>query len=109
MVLSLHGPANQPIRFEAAGRIDSVNGGIRNTFDFVPDVPVTKLTLRLPGGKKGLLVNSKDLCTAGAGKAAATYAAHNGSAYEAQPQLRVKCGAKKKAKGKPKHSGSKRG
>ncbi len=23
------------------GRVDSVNGGIRNTFDFVPDVPVT--------------------------------------------------------------------
>jgi hypothetical protein len=114
LALSLHGPASQPIRFEAAGRTDSVNGGIRNTFDFVPDVPVSKLTLQLQGGKKGLLVNSKDICATGAGKADAAYTAHNGLGYEAQPQLRVKCGgkAKKKAKGKGQgkaHRPSKRG
>ena len=112
LVLSLHGPASQPIRFEAAGRTDSVKGGIRNTFDFVPDVPVTKLTLQLQGGKKGLLVNSRNLCaTNTAAKADALYSAHNGSAYEAKPQLKVRCGAKakKKAKGKGKRSGSKRG
>jgi hypothetical protein len=110
LALSLRGPASQPIRFEAAGRTDSINGGIRNTFDFVPDVPVTKLTLQLQGGKKGLLTNSKDICAGNAGKAEATYTAHNGTAYTAQPQLQVRCGAKakKKAKGKGKHS-SKRG
>ncbi len=113
LVLSLHGPASQPIRFEAAGRTDAVNGGIRNTFDFVPDVPLTKVTLQLQGGKKGLLVNSRNLCAAaGPAKADALYSAHNGSAYEASPQLKVRCAkAKKKAKGKGKgkHSGSKRG
>jgi hypothetical protein len=110
LALSLHGPPNQPLRFEAAGRTDSVNGGIRNTFDFVPDVPFTKLVLQLQGGKKGLLENSRDICAAGSGKADATYAAHNGLAYEAEPQLAVKCGgkAKKKAKGKA-HRSSRRG
>jgi hypothetical protein len=111
LALDLHGPASQPIRFEAAGRTDSVNGGIRNTFDFVPDVPVTKLLLRLQGAKKGLLVNSKDICATGAGKAEVTYTAHNGAAYEATPPLKVKCASKarKKSKAKHKHSGSKRG
>lgn len=44
------------------GRIDSVRGGIRTTFESVPDAPVSKFTLRMRGGKKGLLVNSRDLC-----------------------------------------------
>jgi hypothetical protein len=110
LALSLHGPASQPIRFEAAGKTDSAGGGIRNTFDFVPDVPITKLTLQLQGNKKGLLENSRDIC-ATTNKADVTYTAHNGLGLEAQPQLQVKCGAKakKKAKGKAKHASSKRG
>ena len=28
----------------------------------MPDVPVSKFTLNMKGGKKGLLVNSRDLC-----------------------------------------------
>jgi hypothetical protein len=44
------------------GRIDSYKGGIRTTFDTVPDVPLTKFVLTLPGGKHGLLVASTNLC-----------------------------------------------
>jgi hypothetical protein len=44
------------------GRIDSVNGRIRNTFEMVPDVPVSRFVLTVPGGAKGLLVNSVNLC-----------------------------------------------
>jgi hypothetical protein len=47
---------------ELSGRIDSANGGIRNTFDVVPDAPVTKFVLKMKGGKKSLLVNSRNLC-----------------------------------------------
>jgi len=36
---------------------------IRTSFSPIPDVPVSKFTLTMEGGKKGLLVNSKDLCT----------------------------------------------
>jgi hypothetical protein len=44
------------------GRVDSVNGGLRTTFETVPDAPVTKFTLNLKGGSKGLIQNSEPLC-----------------------------------------------
>ena len=58
MVAHLEGQVD----IDLVGRIDSFNGGIRTTFGRVPDVPVTKFVLTLPGGKKGLLVNSTNLC-----------------------------------------------
>lgn len=50
------------VDIDLVGRIDSFRGGIRTTFDRVPDVPVTKFTMVLPGGKHGLLVASTSLC-----------------------------------------------
>jgi hypothetical protein len=59
LVADLHGQVD----IELAGRTDSVNGRIRNTFDTVPDVPVSRFVLTIRGGKKkGLLVNSQNLC-----------------------------------------------
>jgi hypothetical protein len=84
------------------GRIDSVNGGIRTSFDSVPDAPVSKFTLEMRGGKKGLLVNSRDICK-GQNKAAATFTAQNGKALVAKPVLKAQCPKArkgKKAKGK---------
>jgi hypothetical protein len=52
------------IRVEVVGRIDSINGGMRATYDVLPDVPVTKFSLTLLGGKRGLLVNSDNACKA---------------------------------------------
>jgi hypothetical protein len=91
LVLDFRGPAYQPLKLESAGRVDSVNGGIRNTFEFIPDAPFTKLTLRMQGGKKGLLVNSRDICKQ-AGKARVKYSAHNGASFEAHPALKAECG-----------------
>ena len=51
------------VDIDLVGQIDSFRGGIRTTFDRVPDVPVTKFTMVLPGGKHGLLVASTNLCT----------------------------------------------
>jgi hypothetical protein len=46
------------------GVVKSVKGGrIRTTFNPVPDVPVSKFTLTMQGGKKGLIQNSRNLCT----------------------------------------------
>jgi hypothetical protein len=50
------------VTVDLVGRIDSFKGGIRTTFDRVPDVPVKKFTMVIPGGKKGLLVASTNLC-----------------------------------------------
>ena len=62
LVLDLHGPPSRPIRFQSAGKTDSIKGGIRNTFSLVPDVPITKVTVALAGGKKSLLSNSRNVC-----------------------------------------------
>ena len=53
---------NGQIDVDLDGRIDTVNGGIRNSFETVPDVPVSEFTLTVRGGKRGLLVNSTNLC-----------------------------------------------
>jgi hypothetical protein len=44
------------------GRIDSYKGGIRTTFARLPDLPVSKFVINLPGGKHGLLQASTNLC-----------------------------------------------
>lgn len=99
LVPDLRGPASQPIRLESAGRTDSIDGGIRNTFAQIPDAPFTKLVLRMQGGKKSLLVNSTDIC-AGSNRASVRFGAHNGRTFVAQPLLRAKCGHARKGKGK---------
>jgi len=100
LVMDLRGPASQPIHLEADGRIDSVKGGIRTTFEFVPDAPITRVVLKMRGAKKGLLENSRDIC-ASTFKAQASFAAHNGGTLEAQPPLQARCkGTTHKGKGK---------
>jgi hypothetical protein len=107
LVPDLRGPAYQPIRFEAAGKTDSIKGGLRNTFNLIPDVPFSKLTLKLKGGKKGLLQNSRNIC-ASTNKANVAYTAHNGLAHSERPKLTVKCKKAKKGKSKKGKRGGKR-
>jgi len=82
------------------GRVDSVKGGIRNTFDFVPDVPVSEATFTFFGGKKGLLVNSRDIC-AQTFRATARFSGQNGAQHNFKPKMVARCGkARKSGKGK---------
>jgi hypothetical protein len=92
LVLALHGLVD----IQAVGRIDSANGGIRNTFDFVPDAPITKVVVNLQGGKKSLLQNSTNICR-GKHKATVKMEGHNGKLHNFQAPLRPKC-PKKHAK-----------
>jgi hypothetical protein len=116
LVSDLHGQV--PIVLDS--RTDSVHGRIRNTFDTTPDVPVSKFVLTLRGGRKGLLVNSKNLCPRrhrggkGAGASTAThrlrhrkhrrkglravahFKAWNGKKRNLKPRLRLPCGRKKR-------------
>jgi uncharacterized repeat protein (TIGR01451 family) len=89
------------------GRVDSVNGGIRNTFEMVPDAPVESFTLTLAGGNKGLLVNSRDICKAPA-KATAKFTGQNGATATLHPELKSACGKAKKHKAKKTKSAHKR-
>lgn len=114
LVASLRGQVD----IDLVGRIDSVRGRIRNTFDVVPDVPVSKFVLTMRGGRKGLLTNSRNQCPAkrkgkAAGKADASrrgkrgkgqrviakIKAHNGKKANQRPKLRTACGKKGKRKG----------
>lgn len=90
LVLALHGL----IDVQAVGRISSVNAGIANTFDFVPDAPVSKVVVNFEGGKKGLLVNSTNICR-GSHKATVKFNGQNGRTYTLKPQLKAQCGGKK--------------
>ena len=88
MVVALNGQ----IEFDAVARIDSVKGGIRSTFEGVPDAPITKFVLEMQGAKKGLLVNSTDICKA-RGKAEVKLSAHSGKKLTLRPALANKgCG-----------------
>lgn len=85
------------VTIDLVGRIDSFRGGIRTTFGRVPDVPVSKFVLTLPGGKKGLLVNSTNLCAKPV-KAIIKLKAQNGKKVKRKPKLRTPCGKGKKPK-----------
>jgi len=88
------------LEIDLVGRIDSKGGGIRTTFDSVPDAPVTKFVLQMRGGKKGLLVNSTDICR-GSHRAAVAMRGQNGRAKGLRPQLQSS-GCPKKKLGKHK-------
>jgi hypothetical protein len=72
------------------GRIDSVHGGIRASFKSVPDVPVSEFTLTMLGGKKGLLVNSTNLCKA-AHRADVQFTAQSGKKLHLRPLMQNGC------------------
>ena len=98
MVAHLEGQVD----IDLVGRIDSFRGGIRTTFGHVPDVPVEKFVLTLPGGKHGLLVNSTNLCTKPV-RAVIRFTAQNGKKLKPKPRknkLRTPC---KKTKNKSRH------
>jgi hypothetical protein len=94
LVLALHGLVN----IDLAARIDSVHGGIRSSFADVPDAPVSRFVLEMQGGKKGLIVNSTDLCT-GKHRAGANLSGQNGRVDRVRPVVRaVGCGKAKRHK-----------
>jgi uncharacterized repeat protein (TIGR01451 family) len=109
LAAALNGPQ---ISITLAGKIDSVHvkgtegSRIRNTFSVVPDAPVEKFVLELKGGKKGLLVNSTDVCK-GTHKALAAFTGQNGKLDEYEPALTAQCGKGKKSGAKKKSKGAK--
>ncbi len=93
---------NGQIHVVLHGRTDSIRGGIRNTFEGVPDAPASKFTLTLKGGKRGLLVNSRNICK-GKNRASAKFTAQSGKVSEFRPALKAKC-----SKGRGRGNGGKR-
>jgi hypothetical protein len=100
------------VDIEVATRIDSKKGGIRATLTDLPDAPLTKVVLRMQGGKKGLIQNSANLC-ASRHRARVKLSGQNGLKARLRPELKPSCRIKKakgKAKnGKPKKSKGRKG
>ncbi len=84
---------NGEIDVVLVGRVDSVKGKLRTTFEATPDAPVGSVIVSLRGGKKGLFENSTNLCK-GTHKALAAFTGHNGKLREFNPPLEPKCGGK---------------
>jgi hypothetical protein len=96
MVVAL---AGRGIEIEVVGRIDSRKGGIRASFEVLPDAPVSRFTLSLLGAKRSLLVNAENLC-ASPRTAKVRFVGQNNDVSNQRPRLTAKCG--KGTKSKPK-------
>jgi hypothetical protein len=58
LLADLRGQVNIRLR----GVISASKARLKTVFPMVPDVPVSKFVLTMKGGKRGLLVNTRDLC-----------------------------------------------
>ena len=96
------------IRVTLVGKVDSgPNKGIRNTFELVPDAPVSRFVLEMKGGRRyGLLENSEDLCRASKAKrrAIVRFTGQNGKVRQFKPAVANDCKKKGKKGGKGKKS-----
>jgi hypothetical protein len=83
---------SQEINVDLVGRVDSVKGDqIRNTFEAVPDAPVSSADFYFDGKSKGLFENSTNLRVA---KHLATvkFTGHNGKHANYSTPLMASCG-----------------
>jgi hypothetical protein len=91
LVLALDGQVD----VDAVARIDTgKSGGIRATFQGVPDAPISKVVVEMYGGKKGLFVNSENLCSKPQ-RAIADFTAQNGKVHNTTPLITNSCKSKK--------------
>ncbi len=85
------------IAIDVVGRIDSHRGGIRASFDVVPDAPVTRFALTLKGGRRSILVNAEDLCARPQRqRALVRFVGHHNRGAISRPLLRADCGGRKR-------------
>lgn len=87
---------NGQIHVTLVGFIDSVKVGkessmVRTRFQNVPDAPVSKFVLKLKGGKKGLIENSRDLCSF-TPKAKVQMTGQNGKPNNFAAKIATSCG-----------------
>jgi hypothetical protein len=85
------------VRVEVVGRIDSApNGGLRGTFETIPDAPVSRFVMTLAGGRKrGILQNGNIPFCAAPQFGAARFIAANGKGVVLHPRVsNSRCGRK---------------
>lgn len=75
------------IRFLLRGRTFDRGGRLGISLDSLPDVPLSQAVLTLPGGRRGIVVNSESLCAAG--PASASFSAHSGKQRRTRVPVRL--------------------
>lgn len=75
------------LRFLLRGRATDRNGRFGFRLGSLPDVPFSRAVLTLPGGRRGLVVNSRSLCAAG--PARADFSAHSGKQRRTRVPVRL--------------------
>lgn len=94
VVVALHGLVDITLVGAVDTATPKTSPRIRTTFSSVPDAPVSSFTLNLYGGKKGLLVNNRNLCKHKL-KAKVALTGQNGTPYNTEPVVKVaSCGGK---------------
>lgn len=79
------------IEIQVQGRVSSSkDGGLRGSFEVLPDAPVTRFTMNLFGGRKGLLQNAENLC-AKRQFGRAVFVAQDKAVARLRPRLSVRC------------------
>jgi hypothetical protein len=101
-VAVLKGPPSRPIQIEVAARIDSIRGGIRANFETVPDAPVKEVVVTMQGGRKGLLINSRNLCKS-TSRATVKMDGQNGKVHDFRPVVKNQCGKKRRKAKRARH------
>ncbi|HKH64078.1 MAG TPA: hypothetical protein VKA35_01295 [Solirubrobacterales bacterium] len=85
------------IQIEVVGRIDTARGGIRASFEGLPDAPVSSFVMTLRGGKRGLLQNAEAACRRTL-RANARWIAQSNATAILRPKIAAKCGQRARRK-----------
>lgn len=83
------------LRVTLVGYIDSVKGRVRTRFLHIPDAPVSSFTMKLFGGSRGLIENSRNLCLSKP-RAEFRLDAQNGRSQDTNPRISLPCGKRGK-------------
>ncbi|HZV72208.1 MAG TPA: hypothetical protein VFF79_00680 [Conexibacter sp.] len=79
-----------PIALQLEGVVNiGKDGGIGTTFPVVPDLPITKFTLRFHGGAYGALALTRNICR-GALRLPAQFDGQNGGTVKVRPRIAVR-------------------
>jgi hypothetical protein len=79
------------LQLQLEAKLEFAGGRVRIAIDSLPDLPVSKLVLTTLGGRRGLLVNDRDLCGAPS-FSNATLVAQSGRRLRRWIAMGVKCG-----------------
>jgi len=90
LAVALHGEVDMRLN----GHIDSSRGRLRIIFSSMPDVPLSKVMLTMPGGKRGLLANTGGLCSR-RWRAGGSFNGQNGKRHNLHPVVKTDCGKRR--------------